>query len=221
MRLITIGCWAKVRGARLFAALGLVALCWMSTGCQSPVGTYPMDSSLNVIDSSVRSMPGILREGDVIQISFASSTNLNTVQRIQLDGYISLQFVNRIQAAGQTPMELASALEKLYEPQLRGREQVTVTLVTSATVVYVAGAVLRPGKLPMDRPWTLLEAIMEAGGVDHSRAKLSAVTVLRAEGGRRVARRFNLKHVLEGSDASLFYVKPFDVIYVPEKVINL
>ena len=60
---------------------------------------------------------------------------------------------------------------------------------------------------------------MEAGGVD-SRAKLSGVTVLRVEGGQRIARKINLKHTLEGKDSFLFYLKPSDIIYVPEKVIN-
>jgi polysaccharide export outer membrane protein len=151
---------------------------------------------------------------------FAASTNLNAVQRIPLDGQISLQFVGKVQAAGKTTTELEKSLEKLYQPQLRGTEPITVTLISAAAGVYVTGAVLRPGKLPLERPITVLDAIMEAGGVDHTRAKLTGVTVLRVENGQRTAYHINLKRALEGKDPSLFYLKPFDIVYVPEKLLN-
>lgn len=203
---------------RGIAGCCLLALLFAVAGCQAP--STGASSSLNPLEASIPSMPGVLREGDVIQIAFATSTNLNATQRIQLDGQISLQFVNNVAAAGKTPLELARTLEKLYEPHLRGAEPITVTVATSAAAVYVSGAVLRPGKIPLDRPLTVVEAINEAGGPDHTRAKLSAVTVLRIENGQRVSRRINLKKALEGSDTTLFYLKPFDTVYVPEKVIN-
>jgi polysaccharide export outer membrane protein len=99
-------------------------------------------------------------------------------------------------------------------------EPITVSVISNAAAVYVTGAVLRPGRIPLERPLTVLDAVMEAGGVDNTRAKLSSVTVLRVENGQRVSRRVNLKHALEGRDASLFYLKPFDTVYVPEKAIN-
>lgn len=195
-----------------------IAVALLGVGCQSP--PIPANSSLNVVDASVPSMSGVLREGDVISITFANSTNLNATQRIQLDGSVSLQFVDKVQVAGTTPVELAKSLEKLYQPHLRGAEPITVTVISNAAAVYVTGAVLRPGRIPLERPFTVLDAVMEAGGVDNSRAKLSGVTVLRIENGQRVSRRVNLKRALEGRDTSLFYLKPYDIVYVPEKAIN-
>ena len=203
---------------RVVAVLALVALAFVISGCQSP--SPPPGSSLNVLEASIPSMPGILREGDIIQITFATSTNLNTTQRIQMDGNVSLQFVNDARAAGKTPLEFAQSLEKLYQAHLRGAEPITVSVISNAAAVYVTGAVLRPGRISLERPLTVLDAVMEAGGVDNSRAKLSGVTVLRVEKGKRVSRRVNLKQALEGKDTSLFYLKPFDIVYVPEKAIN-
>ena len=94
------------------------------------------------------------------------------------------------------------------------------TVISNTAAVYVTGAVLRPGRIPLDRPFTVLDAIMEAGGVDNTRAKLSSVTVLRIENGQRISRRLNLKKALEGKDPSLFYLKAYDIIYVPDKPIN-
>lgn len=203
---------------RFILILGSLTLVCVMTACQSP--SYPSGSSLGAMAGDAPSISGALQEGDIIQVAFAASTNLNTTQRIQLDGQISLQFVGKMKAAGKTPVELEKSIEQLYQPQLRSAESITVTVVSSSAAVYVAGAVLRPGKIPLERPFTVLEAIMEAGGVDNTRAKLSGVTVLRVEGGQRIARKINLKHTLEGKESFLFYLQPHDVIYVPEKVIN-
>jgi polysaccharide export outer membrane protein len=205
--------------ARLtLVACGLVALAGGLTACQTP--TPPATSSLNLVEAAKPPVSAALREGDVIQVNFAVSTNLNVTQRIPMDGQLLMQFIGKVNAAGQTPLELQKTLEKMYEPQLRGAEPITVTLMTSAAAVYVSGAVVRPGKIPLDRPMTVLDAVMEAGGVDVNRAKLSAVTVLRVENGQRISRRVNLKKALEGKDATLLYLKPYDTVYVPEKVIN-
>jgi polysaccharide biosynthesis/export protein len=204
--------------SRGFCVLGLMAWMFAICGCQAP--SIPANSSLNALEASIPSMSGVLRQGDIIQITFATSTNLNTAQRIQMDGNISLQFVNNVPAAGKTPVELAQTLEKLYQPHLRGTEPITVTVISNAAAVYVTGAVLRPGRIALERPLTVLDAVMEAGGVDNSRAKLSGVTVLRVENGQRVGRRVNLKRALEGTDTSLFYLKPYDIVYVPAKAIS-
>jgi polysaccharide export outer membrane protein len=198
----------------VLAGSAFVALACCFMGCQTPA---QMTANSDTADPAVS---GTLREGDVIQLTFAVSTNLNTVQRIPLDGQISLQYVGKVQAAGKTTTELEKSLEKLYQPQLRGTEPITVTLISGAAGVYITGAVLRPGKIPLERPMTVLDAIMEAGGVDHSRAKLSGVTVLRVENGQRVAHHINVKRALDGKDPSLFYLKPFDIVYVPEKMLN-
>jgi polysaccharide export outer membrane protein len=162
-----------------------------------------------------------LREGDVIQIAFEISTNLNVMQKISIDGMVAMPVVGKIKALGKSPQELESVLEALYEPKLRGgRERITVTVASATAVVYVTGAVLRPGKVPLDRPLTALDALVEAGGPEPSRAKLTEVVVLRTDKGRRLKFILNLKRALKGDDDSLFYLEPFDIIYVPEKAFN-
>ena len=96
--------------------------------------------------------------------------------------------------------------------------------MNSAPTILMAPSTAKAGEEFYDYSVSLsdayLRAVMEAGGVDNSRAKLSGATVLRVENGQRVSRRVNLKDALEGKDASLFYLKPFDIIYVPAKAIN-
>jgi hypothetical protein len=58
---------------------------------------------------------------------------------------------------------------------------------------------------------------MEAGGFNYARANLGAVTVLRLEEGRVKYYTLNLKLVLEGKQSVPFYLKPADIVYVPER----
>lgn len=161
-----------------------------------------------------------LQEGDVVKIAFDATTNLNTIVKLQLDGAITLPMVGAVKALGKTPIELRTELMKQYETLLKG-EDITVSIVTAVTCVYVSGAVLRPGKISMERPLTLMDAIMEAGGFDNNRAKPSGVTVFRVENGKQQHFKVDMKRVLSGKNTEVFYLKPFDTIHVPERTFNL
>jgi polysaccharide export outer membrane protein len=161
-----------------------------------------------------------LQEGDVVHVTFETETNLNTAAKVQMDGAIIMPLVGSVKAVGKTPLELQADLMRCYERILKDN-QLSVTLASSAASVYVSGAVLRPGRIPMERPLTALDAIMEAGGFDSNRAKPSAVTVLRLENGQQHHYLLNLKRALQGKEPNPFYLKPFDIVHVPEKTFNL
>lgn len=180
----------------------------------SPANPEAVHYSTNVFYST-----NLLHEGDVVGITFQYSTNFNTVQKIALDGMLNLEMVAPARASGMTLIELQQELTTLYKPLVKD-DVVTVKLITSSSGVYVSGAVLRPGMVEMDRPLTVIEAVMAAGGFDTSRAKLSAVNVLRVENGQQQTYHVNLKRVMDGKEKSPFYLKPFDIIYVPAKTFN-
>lgn len=161
----------------------------------------------------------LLHEGDVVDINFQYSTNFSTVQKINLDGALNLSTVGKVQAAGLTVLQLQDEVIRLYKPQVKD-DVVTVKLVSSSDMVFVGGAVVRAGPVELSRPLTVLEAIMTAGGFDGNRAKLSTVKVLRIEQGRQHVYVINLNRVLSGREMSPFYLKPFDVVYVPVKTFN-
>nr|MBP8260390.1 polysaccharide export protein [Verrucomicrobiota bacterium] len=57
----------------------------------------------------------------------------------------------------------------------------------------------------------------EAGGFDETRANLKAVRVIRREGEGQKNIVLNLKPVIEGTGATHFYLRPSDIVYVPER----
>lgn len=192
---------------------GVALILLLLTGCQSP----PSQSENVAIQAMDRLEAIVLREGDVLRISFPGSPNLDTQpQPVRRDGNIALPLIGEVKAAGMTPTELEKELVKRYESQLTSKE-VMVTVVSSAYAVYVTGAVLRSGKVLSDHPISALEAIMEAGGFDYAKANLKGVKVIRHEGGQTRNYVLNLKRVLNGEPGEPFYLKPADIVYVPER----
>lgn len=190
-------------------ALAAFALFWL-TGCRSPQPTFitPEDAAP---DRSIA-----LREGDVIKVSFPGSPNLNTTQQIRRDGNVNLALVGDVKAAGLVPAALEKEILRIYGNQLLSHE-VSVTLESSAFSVFVTGMVVRPGKVTSDRPLTLIEAIMEAGGFDNTRANLKSIRVLRREGDRMRSFTINLQPAMNGGPAIPFHLRPSDIVSVPEK----
>jgi len=185
-------------------------------GCQEP---YSATSSVETgKQADLNKQPDVLviREGDTLKISFPGTPNLDTTQQVRRDGRITLPLGEEMTVTGMTPVELEQALVKSYAPQLVSKE-VMVTVMASSFEVYVSGSVLHPGKIQSNHPLSALEAIMEAGGFDNAKADIEAIVVIRNEGGKTRNYLVNLKLVLEGKQSEPFYLKPSDIIYVPEK----
>ena len=208
--------WVSLAAARW--ATPLLAVLVAITGCttgqfanSSLKGlTKPSNPSEQVQTNSI-----LLREGDVVHIAFPSSPSFDTTEQIRVDGKIMMPLIGEVTAAGKTPMDFQNELIKLYEPQLTTK-QVVVTLQNSSFLVYVTGAVLRPGKVTADHPISALDAIMEAGGFD-PKANLKAVVVIRQAKNGSATYTLDLNKVMQGGQEKPFYLKPSDIVQVPEK----
>jgi polysaccharide biosynthesis/export protein len=203
------GAFVGGRPRTMLATLA-VAILTAVAGCQTTQTNAPVETATGHSDAIV------LREGDVLKITFPGAPNLNDSQQIRRDGRIALSMVGEVVAAGLTPADLEKEILKLYSSQLVTKE-VTVTVTSSSFPVFVTGAVIRPGKILSDHPITALEAIMEAGGFDYTKADLGHVRVVRNEKGGTKNYTLNLKQAFEAKQSIPFYLKPSDIVYVPEK----
>ena len=162
--------------------------------------------------------PGVLAPEDVLKITFTGAPELNQTEKIPPDGKLSMPLIGDVYAAGKTLGQLQSELTRLYQPQLQSSE-VVVTLESRALPVVVSGAVQKPGKIVFERPATILEAIMEAGGFTPE-ADLKKVSLIRNVNGEQETQMFDLRPVLRGVPTRATYVSGGDVIFVPEKLLN-
>lgn len=178
-------------------------------GCQGP-RTAGVPSNTAVASS------GVLAPGDTLRISFTGARQHDLAQRIRPDGKISLPLVGEVRAAGRTVGALQADLSSRYKTQLQDSE-VVVILDGSAAAVYVTGAVNRPSKIPLDRPMTALEAVMEAGGFAPGLANTKKVLLVRNNNGRQYTHTLDLSPALSQASSAPVFLRPYDMLYVQER----
>jgi polysaccharide biosynthesis/export protein len=183
----------------------LTLLAFAEVGCQTETG-----QSL----SGQAEVPKhvILASGDVVKLTFSSAPELNQSQKIRTDGKLSLPLVGEVDAGGKTVGQLQADLIQLYKSQLKTPE-VTVSLEASVTSVTVSGAVHKPGRLTFERPTTVLQAIMEAGGPSEF-GTLRRVRLMRVVNGVYKSQIMDLHDL--SKEVKPFYVRDNDVIYVSQ-----
>ena len=189
------------------AATGLLIASLNWGGCAYP-GTGPLPEQM-AAPTQVS-----LTSGDVIKFTFSGAPELNQSQRIQADGKINLPLIGEVDAAGKSIGSLQNEIALRYKPQLQNTT-VVVTLESSVTQVVVSGAVTKSAKLSFDRPTTVVQAIMEAGGVNEF-GSLRRVHLIRIINGRQHTQILDLSALMRGQPIKPFYVRDGDVIFVPQ-----
>ena len=186
----------------------LTFLTFAGVGCQTDSNTTTFSGQADVPRHV------ILASGDVVKITFSAATELNQSQKVRADGKLSLPLVGEVDAAGKTVGQLQGELIQLYKSQLKTPE-VTVSLETSVTTVVISGAVHKPGKIVFERPTTVFQAIMEAGGPSEF-GTLKHVRLVRTVNGVQKNQVMNVNETLVSQGTKPFYVRDGDVIYVPQ-----
>jgi len=153
-----------------------------------------------------------LSPGDVIRLSFAEESDLDQTQKIRRDGKISLPFLGEVTAAGRRVIDLQRDLVRRYEDYLDNPE-VLVILENGQATVVVSGFANSPGKVVFDRPTTVYQAIMQAGGVSDY-GSLSNIHLTRIINGVQRTERLNLRPSIRGHPVEPEYVQDGDVIYI-------
>lgn len=201
----------RFRSALLAALTGVMALvfAFAFTGCESAEPYTPIPAE------AYSARPGgTLNAGDVIRVSYPGAPELNTVQKIEANGKVSLPTIGSVTAQGKSIASLQSQLTGLYQSHLQN-PTVLVAVETAASGVYVSGEVMKPGKIGLDRPMTAFEAIMEAGGFTKF-ANPKQVVVVRNVNGKHQRYALNLSDTLSGASDSAFYLRPYDTIFVKQ-----
>lgn len=157
----------------------------------------------------------IIGPADVLTVDVWKERELTRSVTVRSDGKISLPLLGDVQAAGETPDQLAKSLTFALGKYVT-RPQVTVIVsAMNSHRVYVLGQVAHPGVLLLLGNLTVLQALATVGGPGEF-AKLKDIYILRKEQGRQQRFRFNYKAVIRGKDTGQNIVlKPGDTIVVP------
>ena len=203
-----------IRGGKLGClGAGVALLGWVGVGCAThpplPAPTET-DAALYVGDQ--------IEIGDVLKVVFPGAPNFNLSQQVRLNGVLSLGPLGEVKVAGRTAKEVEADLLKIYGPELLTPE-VAVVVESAGFPVFVSGAVMRPGRVLVNRSVTVVEALMEAGGYDPKRANLKRVKLIRQENGTQRTMIIDVESSLHAPKSRPFHLRPSDVMIVPEKFV--
>jgi polysaccharide biosynthesis/export protein len=198
---------------RIVLLAGLGAAVATLSACGS-VRRYPL-APAEVASTDHRYKIGPL---DQLNIIVWRNAELSATVTVRPDGRISVPLVEDVLAAGKSPAQLAKEVEQVLSRVVRD-PSVTV-IVTSFQGVYgdqirIVGEATRPQAVPFRQNMTVLDVMIQAGGLTDFADGNAAVLVRGAEGGKQYSIR--LKDLLKRGDISAnVQVRPGDIIIVPQ-----
>jgi polysaccharide export outer membrane protein len=148
----------------------------------------------------------------VIKVAYADETVPDQTQKIRRDGKVSLPLIGQVTAAGKRPIDFQDELLSRYEGKLENNG-VLVTLENGTATVIVSGFANKPATYTFDRPTTVYQAIMEAGGVSDYGSP-SNIHLTRMIDGKQLTETINLRPAIHGHPVRPEYVQDGDVIYI-------
>lgn len=154
---------------------------------------------------------GIIGPGDTLDVRVLGQVQLSTRTPVRSDGFITMPFLNDIEAAGLT----ASALSSQIEERLKDYVKTPVVTVgvekASPPQISVLGEVGRPGSYDWTPNTGILEMLAQVGGLTEYAHK-DRLYVLRGR-PEPVRIRFDVRDLLQGEGRGVgFILWPGDVI---------
>lgn len=198
------------RTLRLLQAL-LTLACLMTT---APMPVLAVESTENLYRIGV---------DDQLQVAVWRNPELSVSVPVRPDGRISVPLVGDVLAGGRTPEEVARDIEGQLAAYVRDpKVAVILTELRShefLSRVRVTGAVRTPISIPYRQGMTVLDAVLQAGGVSEF-AAANRTRLYRREGGDTQALNVRLGAILGSGDLETnLEVRPGDVITVPERAL--
>jgi polysaccharide biosynthesis/export protein len=196
-------------GKRLLLVLMAVVL----AACSSTRGYPPAPASVAAVDRAY-----LIGPLDVLNITVWRNPELSSTVTVRPDGRISLPLLNDVVAAGRSPTELSKEIEVGLARMI---QEPSVTIVvggfsgTFAEQIRIVGEAARPQAVPFRKNMTVLDVMIQVGGLTDYADGNAAVLVRGSEGGKQYSLR--LKDLLKRGDISAnSAVLPGDIIIVPQ-----
>jgi polysaccharide biosynthesis/export protein len=162
-----------------------------------------------------------LVSGDVIDVIYRYTPEFNQTVTIQPDGYVVLEIVGELKAAGLTLAEARRQITEKAGARLKDPEVTLLLKEFQKPYFVVSGEVNQAGKFEMRGQLTALQAVMTAGGFKES-AKVSQIVVFRKLNEEMAeVKTLNLKKIKKTSDLENdLILESGDIIFVPRNAFS-
>ncbi len=177
--------------------------------------------------ASVEQLPQVvtspyrIQPGDVMQIKFFKTTQLNQTAPVGPDGGIFLPLIGRVDVLNRTIEDVNQELLERYDKEMID-PQITLSVGEySGMLVYVGGEVTVPGVQQYRGGLTLVQAVTNAGGFAPSSRIKEVVLIRHSPDHSPVGTIVNVKEILRGGKFTKDVpLAPKDVVFVPRKKIS-
>ncbi|MFK7914259.1 MAG: XrtA/PEP-CTERM system exopolysaccharide export protein [Pseudomonadales bacterium] len=194
----------------------MMALLFAVSACSTTSGSPPPDGA----DVA----PGLAPDyrigvGDNLRINVWRNPDLSVDVPVRPDGKISVPLAGDVLVGDKTPEEVAASLTQSLATFIRD-PYVTVIVTNMSSNdfrsrVRVTGAVANPRSLAYRQGMTVLDLVLEAGGINEYASPNRSVLFRR--NGDRIA--IKLDRILKRGDMETnFPLRPGDVITIPERI---
>lgn len=160
---------------------------------------------------------------DRIQVNVWRNPELSVVVPVRPDGKISVPLIGDVQAGGLTPTQVADLIRKKLSSFIR--EPSVAVILTELrsheflSRVRVTGAVRAPKSIPHRQGITVLDAVLEAGGVNEFSAPNRSKLYRKSGKEKTEVMSVNLGDILnKGRLETNYTLYPGDVVTVPERL---
>ena len=160
--------------------------------------------------------------GDRIKVDVWKNPDLSSVVLVRPDGKISIPLIGDVLASQKTTDELAADLEEKLKDFVR-TPQVAVIVETPSSAdfqrrVRVTGAVANPLSIPFEEGMTVLDLVLQAGGLSPFASGNKALLHRKNAEGQVQSYKLRLQDILtKGRLETNYPLAPSDVISVPER----
>lgn len=193
---------------------GLVVLGMVLTGCQSSATSTPVAATAAAPQSEY-----VIGPGDTLQIFVWQHPEVSVTIPVRPDGRISTPLVEDVVAVGKTPTQLARDLEGQIGQYIRTPSVsviVTNFVGTFSNQVRVVGQATSPQAIPFRQDMTLLDVMIQVGGLSPTAAGNRA-KIIRKSGGQEQEIKVRIEDLLNDGDTTKNVVmEPGDVLIIPE-----
>ena len=198
----------------------LVCMAVIAAGC----GSSPSRSSVpaGTTSNAAPTAEYAIGPGDELQIFVWEHEELSTNVQVRPDGMLSTPLVEDMQASGKTPTRLARDIEVALSEYVRNP---VVTVIVEefrgdvAQQVRVVGQAVEPRALQYRDGMTVLDVVIEVGGLNEFAAGNRAKLVRQTPDGEQEI-RVRLGDLLNDGDMSEnVRIRPGDVLIIPQSLL--
>ncbi len=202
-------------GTRLLARVVVGMLLCLSACAQPLVNPAPLDD-IKPQAGDFTPAPYKIGMGDEVEVKFFFAPELNDKMQVRPDGKISIMFAQDVQAAGQTPEELAAAIKKALVGHVKQLDLVVIVRNFGSQRVFIGGEVFKPGPVQIPAPESMLQVLTEAGWITPFAGPERILLVRRGSDRKESIYPVDVNKLLTGEDMTQnVIVQPGDFILVP------